>query len=83
MIAEGEKVALHWTMQGTYASRKKQITISGMIISRIVDGKCLEDWEIFDRLSIAQQGAPKIQKSIINLIIKRMKKDATFLSISS
>ena len=83
MIAEGEKVALHWTMRGTYAPRKKQMTISGMIISRIVDGKCLEDWEIFDRLSIAEQGAPGIQKSLVNLIIKGMKKGATFLSISS
>jgi predicted SnoaL-like aldol condensation-catalyzing enzyme len=83
MIAEGEQVALHWTMRGTYAPRKKQMTLSGIIISRIVDGKCLEDWEIFDRLSLAQQGAPGIQKSLVNLIIKGMKKEATFLSISS
>jgi predicted SnoaL-like aldol condensation-catalyzing enzyme len=83
VIAEGEKVALHWTMRGTYAPRKKPITISGIIISRIVDGKCLEDWEIFDRLSLAQQGAPGIQKGLVNLIIKGMKKEATFLSISS
>ena len=83
MIAEGDKVALHWTMRGTYAPRKRQITISGIIISRIVDGKCLEDWEIFDRLSLAQQGAPGIQKGLVNLIMKGMKKEATFLSISS
>jgi predicted ester cyclase len=82
MIAEGDQVALHWKMQGTIATRKKPMTVSGMIISRIANGKCVEEGEIFDRLSLAEQGAPGIQKSLVNLIIKGMKKEATFLSIS-
>jgi predicted ester cyclase len=83
IIAEGDKVAVRWNMRGTSASRKKQVAISGTIVSRVVNGKCVEDWELYDRLSIAEQGAPGIQKSLVNLIIRGMHKEATFLSISS
>jgi len=83
VIAEGDKVASHWTMRATYKPKNKQVTLKGMIISRIVDGRCVEDWEIFDRLWAAEQGATGIGKRMVNAIVKTQKKKLSFLSLST
>jgi predicted SnoaL-like aldol condensation-catalyzing enzyme len=83
VIAEGDKVASHWTMRATYKPNNKQVTLKGIIISRIVDGKCVEDWEIFDRLSAAEQGATGIGKKMVNVIVKTQNKKLPFLSLST
>jgi predicted SnoaL-like aldol condensation-catalyzing enzyme len=83
IIAEGDRVAVRWTMTATYDPQNIQVTNTGMIISRIIDGKCVEDWEIFDRLRIAEQGTTGwIKKRILSTITTEMKKALPFLSLS-
>jgi len=75
LIAEGDKVVSFWTMKGTHKSNK-QVKHQGIIISRVVSGKVVEDWEIFDRLTIASQLAPGwIAKAMVNSIVRQMAKD--------
>lgn len=84
IIAEGDKVAVRWTRTATYKPQNMQVTNTGMIISSIVDGKCGEDCEIFDRLWIAEQGTTGwIKKRILGTITKEMKKALPFLALSA
>ena len=59
---EGELWASHWTMTGTHQGEfrgipptGKKVTVSGMSIWKIVDGKNVEEWEILDTMSMMQQ----------------------------
>ena len=61
-IAEGELVATRWTGRGTNAGQLmgmpptgREVTITGISYSRIVDGKVRESWLIWDTLSMMQQ----------------------------
>jgi predicted ester cyclase len=62
-IAEGDKVVTRFTFQGTHtggdllgiAPTNKKFAISGIIISRIVNGKVVEEWEALDLLGMMQQ----------------------------
>ena len=75
LIAEGDKVVSVWTMRGKYKGNK-QVTNPGIIVSHIVDSRITEEWEIYDRLNIAQQVAPGwIAKAMVNSIAKKMVKD--------
>jgi predicted ester cyclase len=60
LIAEGDKVVIHWESRGTHrgefmglAPTQKPVTLSG--ITRVVGGKCVEDWTQFDALGLLQQ----------------------------
>lgn len=62
MIAEGDKVAVRATFQGIHRGEfmgikpaSREITISGMLIYRIVNGKIVEHWMNFDNLGMMQQ----------------------------
>jgi steroid delta-isomerase-like uncharacterized protein len=62
MIAEGDKVVTwfttHGTQQGVLGSippTGKQVAVSTIEITRIADGKIVEDWGIDDRLGMLQQ----------------------------
>ena len=84
LIAEGDKVVAHWTMKSTYKPKNIPVTSTGMILSRIVNGKCVEDWEIFDRHWINEQGATGwVEKRMMSAITKKMKKALPFLSLST
>ncbi len=75
LIAEGDKVVSVWTMRGKYKGNK-QVTNPGIIVSCIIDGKITEDWEIYDRLNVAQQVAPGwIAKAMVNSIAKQTAKN--------
>jgi predicted ester cyclase len=75
LIAEGDKVVSFFTMKGPHKSNK-QVNFQGIVICRIVSGKEVEVWEIFDRLTIASQLAPGwIAKAMVNFIVKQMSKD--------
>ena len=75
LIAEEDRVVSFWTMKGTHKSNK-QMEQQGVIISRFAGGKVVEDWEIFDRLTIASQLAPGwIAKAMVNSIVKQMSRD--------
>jgi steroid delta-isomerase-like uncharacterized protein len=62
LIAEGDTVACSWTATGTHRGdlmgippTGKQVSVTGMIISRFAGGKCVADHEIFDALGMMQQ----------------------------
>ncbi|MDP7559258.1 MAG: ester cyclase [Planctomycetota bacterium] len=57
MIAEGDKVVVRWTVTGTHRGEMlgipptgKQVTLTGVDIFRIVDGKLVELWVNSDQL---------------------------------
>ncbi len=61
-IAEGDTVALHWTSRGTHSGELlgipptgKQVTVSGITITLISNGKSVESWGEFDALGMLQQ----------------------------
>jgi steroid delta-isomerase-like uncharacterized protein len=62
MIAEGDKVACRWTATGTHKDEfmgvpatNKQITLTGIHIDRIANGKVVETWNYSDMLGVMQQ----------------------------
>jgi steroid delta-isomerase-like uncharacterized protein len=62
LIAEGDKVAGRWTARATHKAEwggipatGKQVTMTGMTISRFVDGKTVENWWSTDSLGLLQQ----------------------------
>ena len=61
-VAEGDRVVTRWRAQGTNTgslfgmpATNKSATITGITISRIVDGKAVETWTNFDNLGMLQQ----------------------------
>jgi steroid delta-isomerase-like uncharacterized protein len=62
MVAEGDKVAVRWTVQGTHRGELlgipptgKHVRFSGISIYRLAVGKIAEQWEQWDRLPLLQQ----------------------------
>lgn len=62
MIAQGDRVVARWTArathQGTFLqipSTGKQVTISGIDIMRIADGKIVEHWGYQDQLGFVKE----------------------------
>lgn len=61
-IAEGDKVATRWTATGTHQrelmgipASGKFATVTGIMISRILEGKIVEGWSNWDALGMLQQ----------------------------
>jgi len=62
MIAEGDKVVTRYTSSGTHkgefmgiAATGKKVVVTGIVISRIDQGKIAEEWEEFDALGFMVQ----------------------------
>ena len=62
MVAEGDKVAVYYTVQGTYQGELMGIPASGNRVSvegfdliRVTDGICTEHWGVFDNGSLMEQ----------------------------
>ena len=62
MVAEGDKVMVRWTAEGTQRGELlgippagKRLRFSGISIYRLAEGKVAEVWEQFDRLGLMQQ----------------------------
>ena len=62
LVAEGDKVALHWSCSGTHTGEwmgipptGKRVTWSGIGIHRVVGGKIVESWDMVDNLGLMQQ----------------------------
>lgn len=62
MIAEGDKIAARYTLQGTHqgafkgiAPTGKKIMLKGIEIDRLAGGKFIETWTISDTLGLMQQ----------------------------
>ncbi len=61
-VAEGDQVVTRGTTRGTQqaalggiAATGKAIVVPWVILSRIVDGKLVEEWELLDSLGMMQQ----------------------------
>ena len=61
-IAEGDLVVTRWSGQGTHQGThlgipptNKQVTVTGIVIEHIVDGKTVEGWVEMDLLGMLQQ----------------------------
>ena len=61
-IAEGDLVATRWVGTGTHSGTLmgvpptgKRVTVSGIDICRIADGRIIEYWQELDTLSMLQQ----------------------------
>ncbi len=61
-IAEGDKVATRWTARGTHtgeiagiAGTGRDVTVTGLTISRLEDGRIVEDWTTWDTLGMLVQ----------------------------
>jgi steroid delta-isomerase-like uncharacterized protein len=61
-IAEGDTVVSRWTGRGTHkgdlmgiAPTGKQVTVTGISIQRIANGKIVEEWSNYDMLGMLQQ----------------------------
>ncbi len=62
MVAEGDRVAFRWTAHGTHkgaffgiSATGKQVTFTGISISRIADGKVQEGWAVWDTMGLLRQ----------------------------
>ena len=64
VIAEGDKVVRHFTQHGTHTGELtwwnlpptgKEISVTGIMIDRIEDGKIAERWLNMDMLGMMQQ----------------------------
>ncbi len=62
MLAEEDKVVQRVTFRGTHQGEfqgipatGRHITVTGMNISRVTEGKIVEDWFAFDALGLLQQ----------------------------
>jgi steroid delta-isomerase-like uncharacterized protein len=63
MVAEGDKVVLHYKLTGTYnrepvmgiPSASKEIEVRGMVLFRIVDNQIRESWAYSDDLGMMRQ----------------------------
>jgi steroid delta-isomerase-like uncharacterized protein len=62
VIGEGDMVATHWTASGTHQgdmpgipATGKRISVEGMNLYRLVDGRITEVWTQFDGVSMLQQ----------------------------
>ena len=54
-IAEGNIVVLHLLAQGTHSASGRPISVTGMGLFRLVDGKITESWSNWDELGMTQQ----------------------------
>ena len=61
-LAEGEEVVIRWTMRGTHqgelwgtAPTGKPVTVTGITIQRLAEGKIVEEWTEGDSLGLQQQ----------------------------
>ncbi len=61
-VAEGDRVVSRFTVRGTHRGEfqgipptGKQVTITGIAISRIEGGRVVEDWEELNMLGLMQQ----------------------------
>ena len=61
-VAEGDMVETHWSLRGTHggelegtAPTGKSVYVDGQLLSRIVDGKFVEEWVHWDTLGLLRQ----------------------------
>jgi predicted ester cyclase len=60
--AEGDRVALRWTLTGTHLGpygqlqpTGKRIEVAGVFLCRVANGKIAESWGVWDTASVMRQ----------------------------
>lgn len=55
LIAEGDYITLRYTLEGTHQdtfygipATRRRVNVQGMVMSRIENGRVMEDWEMYD-----------------------------------
>jgi predicted ester cyclase len=56
-VAEGDRVASRWVMTGS--NRGRPVRVWGITISRLRDGRIVEDWSAFDSGALLRALGPK------------------------
>jgi len=84
MMAEGEKVAVRWTAEGTYQGELlgipptgKRIRFGGISIYRLDEGKVAEVWEQIDMLGFMQQLGMVVipgPRLLVRMLVRQAKK---------
>jgi len=61
-VVEGDKLETRWSLRGTHAGKLegvaptgKSVYVDGQLLSRIVDGKFVEEWVHWDTLGLLRQ----------------------------
>ena len=61
-IAEGETVVSRWTLTGTHQGAfqgipptGRSVKFTGLELNRVVDGRFVEHWSMFDNVALLQQ----------------------------
>jgi predicted SnoaL-like aldol condensation-catalyzing enzyme len=55
IIIEGDMVATRWTATGTHKDANKPIDVAGATITRLAEGKAVEEWVTWDTYLVMQQ----------------------------
>lgn len=62
VIAEEDRVVTRYTLRGTHQGELRgipptgrRVTLQGIVISRIADGKIVEEWNLSDKLGLFRQ----------------------------
>ena len=62
LLADGDRAVLHWATTGTHvgpygkvAATERVITMTGIDIFRMVDGRIVELWSMWDGLDVYDQ----------------------------
>ena len=55
MVCSGDKVYVRWEGKGTHKDTGKKLSVTGITLFHIKDGKIVEEWEEMSALSLMQQ----------------------------
>ena len=68
VLAEGDKVVMRWSSKGKFsgklgdvAGHGQDVTVEGISIFRIQDGKIIESWDLVDRLAMLRYGVDDLR----------------------
>ena len=88
MVAEGDKVVMRWTATGTHLGEGafgpptgRQVTFTGMTISRFADGKIVESWWAYDILGMMQQLTAPPEKDYSNVFFMPLTPGLNMISL--
>ena len=62
LFSAGDRTVIRYTFSGTHdgelmgvAPTGRRVSVSGISISRVVDGKIVEEWPVWDQMGVMQQ----------------------------
>jgi len=54
-VVDADRVATRWTVVGVHGVSGRTVTVAGMSIDRLVDGRIAENWTVWDRCGLREQ----------------------------